>query len=96
MPTVSLRYRYQVDGKRYESSRVGMGFRPWSLSPFSLMDWERDIETPPTNLKVWHSPAVPGISVLHRGPDMVVTIAFAVVGLTFLTLSNWISRHTGA
>jgi hypothetical protein len=96
VPSISVSYRYQVDETRYESSRVGMGFRPWSLSPFSLMDWERDIETDPANLNVWHSPAIPGISVLHRGPDWVVTIAFAIVGLAFLTFSNWISRHTGA
>ncbi|NKI35596.1 DUF3592 domain-containing protein [Wenzhouxiangella sp. XN79A] len=94
VPTLFVNYRYTVDGRRYESSRVGMGFRSWSLSPFSLMDWERDLESLPANVEVWHSPAIPEISVLHRGPDVVLTISFAFMGLTFLSLSNWIGRHS--
>ncbi|MFU8833113.1 MAG: hypothetical protein ACNA7J_13310, partial [Wenzhouxiangella sp.] len=70
-PNYQVEYAYEVHGERYIGRRIGMGFRHWTLSPFSRMDWEYQA-APGATVTVYHSSSDPSLSVLHRGVDWLV------------------------
>tara|TARA_Y100001933_G_scaffold263100_1_gene323299 strand:+ start:882 stop:1460 length:579 start_codon:yes stop_codon:yes gene_type:complete len=90
--TLAVTYRYRAEGNQMTGTRIGMGLAPWTLSPFGQMRWERYARTG-AELTVYHAPGLPGISVLHRGLDVVSIVILAVVGISLLKFSAWLARH---
>jgi len=90
--TLDVTYRYRVEDKRMTATRIGMGLAPWTLSPFGPMRWERHARTG-AELTVYHAAGLPGVSVLHRGIDVVSIVILAVVGISLLKFSAWLARH---
>ena len=88
---VHVVYRYRVDGRDYHGTRIGMGLWPWSLSPFSKMQWEQRAAAG-WPVIVYHAPGRPRIAVLHRGIDPVVTLALLLAGFGLLKFSAWMRR----
>jgi hypothetical protein len=65
--------------------RIGMGLAPWMLSPIAPMRWEHNAETS-ESVAVYYAPALPSISVLHRGRDAVCNAMLGFVGFSQLKL----------
>jgi hypothetical protein len=90
--TRSVRYRYRVGEARIEGSRIGMGLAPWTLSPIAPMRWEQNAESG-ESVTVYYAPALPSVSVLHRGLDVVCIFVLGFVGLSLIKLSKWLHRR---
>lgn len=90
--TLAVTYRYRVEGKPMTATRIGMGLAPWTLWPFGPMRWERQARSG-AELTVYHATGLPGVSVLHRGIDVVSIVILAAVGILLLTFSAWLARH---
>ena len=86
-PPTRVEYSYQVEGETLEGKTIGMGFRPWTLSPFTQMRWKEGLRVG-SSLTVYFSPRAPEFSVLHRGIDVVACFTTLVAGLALRRFSN--------
>jgi hypothetical protein len=68
-----------------EAFGIGMGLAPWTLSPIAPMRWEHNAETS-ESVAVYYAPALPSISVLHRGRDAVCNAMLGFFGFSQLEL----------
>jgi len=72
-------YRYRVGEVAHESCRIGLGASHLTLAPFGRRPWE----TLQANdeVRVYYARQFPGIAVLTRGPDWVVSLGLALAAL---------------
>ena len=81
-------YTYSIGGVAYKGNSIGMGLRPWTLSPLSEMQWEKDMVNG-NKITVYYFERDPTIALLHRGPDILMCVVSLFIGLSFRWFSNW-------
>lgn len=79
-------YRYRVGDDAHESCRIGLGVSHLTLAPFGRRPWE----TLQANdeVRVYYARRFPGIAVLTRGPDWVVSLGLALAAVALRLLSR--------
>ena len=91
VPAERIEYSYVVEGEDYTSRRIAMGFRNWTISPLSKMEWEIDIAAHKP-LTVFYLTSLPSYSILHKGFDVVSTFVLLLVGYGLLKIETGARR----
>ena len=94
VPTQSVLYEFEVGERSYKSSTVGIGAASWTLSPFSKMEWEIDLENE-SPITVYYLDCYPYLSVLHRGPDIFTFAVLLATGGILFRFSRWLDSYDG-
>lgn len=79
-------YRYRVGDDAHEGCRIGFGLSHLTLAPFRREPWESLQANDP--VRVYYFAPYPGMAVLTRGPDWLVTLALGLAAAALFAFSR--------
>lgn len=86
---IDICYRYRVGVPIFESCRIGFGLSHMTLAPLSRDPWETLRANDP--VRVYYLRRYPNISVLHQGPDWIMSIGLAFLATFLLVVAGRIA-----